>query len=137
MLNVYIAGASSEAVRAQHWIDRCKEEGLRITYDWTVPVLEHGTMGEELTQARKRFYARADLRGIEEAEVFWLLSPSPGLTTIGAWIEMGYAMAAFRHLPTRGVVVSPPVSDRTIFAELQKVIELDSDELAFEHLLRL
>lgn len=134
-MKLYVVGASAEAPRAASWIQKLEAEGLSVTYDWTKPVLEHGSVGQELTQVKKRFFARADLRAIEEASVLWVLTPRA--VTIGAWLEMGYALRDFKADARRFIVLSPPASPQTIFAELQKCVEFDSDEEAFEHIVRL
>ena len=132
-MNIYVAGASSEVERTAAWIHRLEAEGVRVTYDWTKAVFEHG--GNTVSDAKARFFARADLRGIEEASFLWILTPED--TTIGAWVALGYALRDFKGDAGRFIVVSPPASDRTIFTQLQKVVELGSDKEAFEHLLRL
>ena len=132
--SIYVAGASTEIQRAAGWIAKLTQEGFRVTYDWTKAVGEFGSYGEELRDHERRMYARSDLRGVTEANIFWLLAPV-GATTVGAWIEMGFALALVDNTK-RCIVVSPPVSEKVIFATLPAVLEFETDEAAFEQICR-
>lgn len=138
--SVYCAGASKELDRCTRWIQALQREGIHVTYDWTVSVAKFGSAGAELKDYEKRAFARADLRGVEEASVLWLLAPAPTSTSTGAWIELGFALRGAGDHPhlndARKIVVSPPVSDRCIFALLPSVIEFASDEEAFAAILK-
>lgn len=127
--SVYVAGASREFVRSRHWMDELEKTGIRITHDWTKTVEKYGSCGAELSPAEKWFFARADLRGIDEAHVVWLLAPPVEIVTIGMWVELGYTLGTSTVKKT--IVVSPPVSDRCIFATLPNVLEFQSDDEAF------
>ena len=137
--NIYVAGPSKELERCQHWIARLKQEGFCVTYDWTVPVAEFGSAGEKLEDSQLRSYVRSDLRGIDEAHILWVLAPSPDSHTIGAWFEFGYAFATFTQMGVQQrsqILVSPPVSERCLFALLPLVTECETDEEAFEAIQR-
>lgn len=125
--SVYVAGASKKLERAKHWMDELEKTGIRVTHDWTKAVEKYGSCGAELSLAEKWFFARADLRGIDEAHVVWLLAPPVEATSIGMWIEFGYAL----NTVGKKILVSPPVSDRCIFSTLAQVLEFASDDEAF------
>jgi hypothetical protein len=129
--SIYIAGASKELARSRHWIEELSKIGFRITHDWTEAVAKYGSCGAELSAAERGFHARSDLRGIDEAHVVWLLAPPPEATSIGMWIEFGYALNTRNKTK---IVVSPPISDRCIFANLVQVIEFPNDEEAFAYI---
>lgn len=125
--SVYVAGASKEFDRAKRWIDELEKTGIRVTYDWTKAVEKYGSCGSALTKSEKWFFARGDLRGIDEATFVWLLAPPVEATSIGMWIEFGYAL----YVQSKKILISPPVSDRCIFAELAQVVEYPTDEEAY------
>jgi len=136
--SVYLAGASKELERCQRWIQALRQEGIPITYDWTIPVTSFGSSGPALKDYEKRAFARADFRGVQEADVLWLLVPAAPST--GAWVELGYALRGAGDFPDlrpgrKKIVVSPPCSDRCIFALLPAVVEYASDEEAFAAIL--
>lgn len=138
--SVYVAGASKELDRCTRWIQALKQEGIHVTYDWTEAVAKFGSFGTTLKDYEKRAFARADLRGVQEASLLWLLAPASTSTSVGAWIELGYALRGAGDFPDlapgrKKIVVSPAVSDRCIFALLPSVIEFASDEEAFRAIL--
>lgn len=128
---VYVAGSSKELERCSNWIEQLQQEGIEVTYNW-VPAVTRELSGEEVYRDfQLRSFARNDLRGVDEANLVWLLAPTTSHTR-GAWVEMGYALALGRR-----IVVSPPVSTSgMIFARLQGVVECDTDELAYQWVLR-
>ena len=125
--SVYVAGVSKELERCKYWIAELEKTGIRVTTDWTKPVEKYGSSGVELSQAEKWFFARANLRGIQESDIMWLLAPPPEATSIGMWIEFGYSFWQVRK-----ILISPPVSDRCIFATLPQVLEFATDEEAYK-----
>lgn len=133
---VYVAGASVELARCRTAIDSLSAAGITVTHDWTEPVRKYGSAGVELKPQQRAMYARLNLDGIQEANVFWLLAPSAECTGTGMWIELGYALA----LPFergRKIVVSPPISHRNVFACLPRVREHESDQAVLDWLLSL
>jgi hypothetical protein len=133
---VYVAGASRELERCQKWIALLNGEGIRVTYDWTKPVEKYGSEGSALEAHQLRMFARNDLRGIDDADIVWVLAPEA--TTVGAWVELGYAINRFT-MPGYGnkrIVISPPISARVIFARLPVVVECATDDVAFEWIQR-
>lgn len=130
---VYVAGASSEIERCRKWIQRLGKEGIPITYDWTKSVEEFGSAGSGLRAHQLRMFARFDLQGVQDADLLWLLAPIEG-KTIGAWIEFGYALST-RVSGVPNILVSPPISEKVIFARLQAVREFKVDLEAFQWIL--
>lgn len=126
--SVYVAGASKELERCKRWIAELEKTGIRVTTDWTKPVEKYGSAGLELSQPEKWFFARGNLRGIDEATLVWLLAPPLEATSVGMWIEFGYALYATNR---KKILVSPPVSNRCIFATLPQVVEFATDEEVF------
>lgn len=124
---VYVAGSSKEIDRVQVAQQAVVDAGASISFDWTAVVVANmraGITDEMLPPAIKRRHARADLGGIERADVFWLLLPET--PSIGAWVELGSALAAAKG-HGRPVVVASGHGPRPLFAELCDAI-LHSDE---------
>jgi hypothetical protein len=99
-----------------------------------------GSGGDSLlTDADRRKYAQADLDGVLQADIVWLLAANDK-GACGSWVELGAALVA-RHLDRAGgppsgtngvhVVVSGPKCKRTIFTELaDRLFETDEEALA-------
>lgn len=96
-MKVYIAGPSSDLDRVDRAIALLAHvEGVELTYDWTKAVRaerERGVTDDALSFEDARRYATLDLRAIRQADLLWLLLPPPGSTSVGAWVELGYALA--------------------------------------------
>ena len=92
MIGVYVAGASHDWQRARAFMDRVRAHPrMRITHDWTISV-EAATVDDDQIDERQRVgFARADLAGIAEADVFVLLLDTT-LASTGRWVELGYAL---------------------------------------------
>jgi hypothetical protein len=95
--SIYVAGASKETDRAKHVIARCRELGLTITMDWTKGIEDarakgYATDADCPPQVRLEA-ARADFNGVANADVFLLLVPAKRHGSLGAWIELGIALA--------------------------------------------
>lgn len=86
-MKIYVAGASKELDRARRVMARLRESGHEITEDWTVPVAEKGAM--PATKDARMAAADADIAGVYLADLFILLHPAPGVSTTGAWFELG------------------------------------------------
>jgi nucleoside 2-deoxyribosyltransferase len=121
MTRVYVAGASKEMPRVEAAIAAVRYAGGEITEDWPAAIRAAGAANEGLTQAQRTEAAVADLRGVETADVVWLMVPEA--QTAGAWVEMGYAIALGRR-----VIVSP-VANRCIFGALCEEYATDEDAM--------
>jgi hypothetical protein len=85
-----------------------------------------GTGGDSaLTAEKRRAFAFADLRGVLDADVVWLLA-ADDTNACGSWVELGVAIAARQFRPQKEmvppvcfpyIVVSGPQWRRTIFTE--------------------
>ena len=127
-LRVYVAGNSSErGERAKPVIEKLRNAGCVITYDWTVAVDEFGANAVGETQAR--LSASRDLAGVRGADVVLALAPETG--GCGMWIEVGAAFAL--GIP---VLFSCPEPNRTIFSRLA-LARFESDHFAVAYLLEM
>jgi hypothetical protein len=94
----------------------------------------------KLTDEARKKYALADLQGVLDAEVVWLLAPNTQ-SAWGSWWELGAATCAqilrksnaFSRVGP-AIIVSGPKNKRTIFTELADCL-LDSDADAFDAVL--
>jgi len=91
-MKIYIAGSSNELETVRPWITACKDIGLDITLDWTIPVEKQGGNPTNLPEEERQGFAIEDLTAVEQADIFWLLVPS-NHTSRGCWVEFGYARA--------------------------------------------
>lgn len=94
-------------------MQRLREMGHDITHDWTKSVIAHKAKGQSddvLSRADRYRYAAEDLDGVARADVFWLRVPAN--LSLGAWIEMGYAIGL------RKTIVVSGDHGRSIFTEI-------------------
>ena len=133
-MTVYVAGASADLARARAAMAWVRGQGWQVTHDW-VPSIEEsvasGVRDADMDVVDQRVHARADLSGVAKARVLWALVPIRGVSTIGMWVEMGYAMG-------RGVwvVASGLTASHYLFTSLADFRCLD-DNQAKAHLLTL
>lgn len=125
ILSLYIAGGSSERLMVcQPWIDRAKQLGARITYDWTrTPLWEVTRPSDDALRNEARLDVLAALR----ADILWVLVPQQ--PSEGASTELGVALAARVCKAWSGrIVVSGEHARRNIFALLADEIYETHDE---------
>lgn len=127
-MKVYVAGASSELERAEAiiaWI--ASQPHLTLSKDWVADVKHerevNGRSDADLPDTERRKYAGEDLKAVSEAHIFWLLSPSPGFTTSGAWVELGVALATSATRKVLGmspalIIISGSDAREYLFASL-------------------
>lgn len=125
-MKAYLCGAFSERARVKAMMSRLREAGIEISFDWTADPPPGVTCDADLTAEQRSTYARADLRGVELADVVWLLAPES--TSRGAWVEFGYALAVQAI-----TIVSGPAWRSSIFTEVANHT-FESDEEALSHL---
>lgn len=113
---VYLSGSSREIEVTEHWRDRLKAAGFPIAYDWTKSVRQHPEGDAALSSDQRHAAAHADLTGIHASSVFWLLTPDG--PSLGAWVELGYALALRAHGLTRRPIVLVSGAPRSVFSEL-------------------
>lgn len=127
---VYLAAASTpgQIERVQLWTARLRSAGVTVTSTWPSTVTAVGAGNpRDATVAQRRGWAVQELRELERADALWLLAPPNGVTTRGAWVELGVAY-------TRAMlVVSSGDTRQSIFTALTE--EFATDEDAFRALL--
>ena len=112
---VYVAGASKERHRCRGAMKMIQRSGFEITCDWLAAIEAEGLANEGLNDAKRRHYADEDLRGVERADLVWVLAPEAAST--GSWTELGAALILRRlGLGAGVIVVSGPARERSIFA---------------------
>lgn len=126
---IYVASATQQYNLVEHYVDRLRERGFDISYEWTADVRAGGFKPDvELSEIHRRFAARMCKQGVEEAGLIWMLTPTMKEHGCGMWVEMGLAFAMNKR-----VIISGPLARRTVFAELcEKTIA--SHEEAFEYI---
>lgn len=116
-LTAYVAGASSEAQRCASFAAQLEARGITITHRWWDDVAAAGSANRGLTQQQRRAAALSCLRGVGEAMLVYVLAPREGAATIGAWVELGFALRSVAAGSEAAILF---VGDResTVFAEL-------------------
>jgi hypothetical protein len=102
-LRIYVACSSRELYRVSAAMNAVEARGHVLTHDWTVPILEARAQGHEEHEMGfeiARQCAEADLKGIERADVVWVLIPQT--ITVGLWVEIGYAIRARKPIIISG-----------------------------------
>lgn len=103
MRKVYLAGAYTERAEISRYIALVRNAGMEITFDWPVYVAGVGKADSDLTHEEAQQAAELDLKGVADADVFWLLIPKSN--SKGSWVELGYALGLARmraELPREG-----------------------------------
>lgn len=164
-MKIYIAGAWVEQhQRARPMIAAVRAAGLEVTCDWTVAEgdicacgkhrQQHVPFGDggceafngigsggdnQLTAEQRRKYALADLKGVLDADIVWLLAANDK-GACGSWVELGAALAIgqvrsniYGRSPIDPItIVSGLKWQRTIFTELaHRTFESDGEALKF------
>ena len=115
-LSVYVAAASSEIARAKAFMTALRALGITVTSTWTDVIEQVGAANPmAAAPADRAVWAQDDLDQVAKAQVLCLLLPPAGVTTIGAWVELGFALA-LGGTPARPVLVVG--EERSIFTAL-------------------
>lgn len=126
---IYLASAVEQLMLVDQYADRLKRQGFTITYEWTNDVRENSFKADtDLSSSVRKFVAKMDSRGVETADIVWILTPGHKHMGCGMWVELGLALAQKRR-----VVVSGPLCRRTVFTELAEFC-VDDHEEAFRHI---
>jgi nucleoside 2-deoxyribosyltransferase len=121
-MRVYVAASSAELERAAQAMDLVEGAGHELTHDWVSVVIERGDANPvDAPEGQRMAWAEADLEGVEEADVVWLLMPNTG--GLGAFWECGYAHALGKRIVISGAVDR---QRRTIFAAGHAGYETDA-----------
>lgn len=135
-MKVYLAGSSTGTNRTAVKMAMAGLRGvagIEVTHDWIASIerveAEQG-LDVGLDRDFRRECAEADLRGVRDADIVWVLIPSEG--GAGLWIELGYALAlrdTFVGRPRPRILVSPACRRaRSIFLDLDAVVLFEEDE---------
>ncbi len=93
--SIYVAGSSKERELVSAYMRGLEAAGWRITLDWPAAMDASPVADTAMTLVEQERHAYADLKAIDDADVFWLITPSTPST--GAWFEAGYARRADRR----------------------------------------
>jgi hypothetical protein len=128
ILPLYIAGGSSERLMVgRPWIDRAREAGARITFDWS----RASGYDEQLGEKERLTDVMNDIGAVMRAGVFWLLAPAE--VSEGAATELGIAIATAiktrtADKPRTRIVISGPHANRNFFALIADEIHATHEE---------
>lgn len=126
---IYVASAVEQMTLVEHYVGRLKESGFEMSYEWTPDVRANGFKPDvHLTQTTRRFIAKMDAKGVEDADTVWVLTPTVKHVGCGMWVELGIAIALKKRL-----IVSGALCRRTVFTELAEAC-FEDHENAFSHL---
>lgn len=103
---IYVAGSSKDAAEVSRYMRELEAEGHIITHDWTAAILAGESPNEGLSEARARELAKECRRGVRYAGEVHVLT---GSRTIGAWIEMGMALAWDKPIRLIGEPTKPSI----------------------------
>lgn len=90
-LVVYVAGASAEVQRCERFMRAVRGIGCEVAHDWTAEVLGEDRPDHAIPDVEARQYVSTDLLGVARSDVLVVLVPYD-YTTVGAWVELGYAL---------------------------------------------
>lgn len=124
---VYIAAASvpSEIARVERWEAKLKEIGVEVVSTWPRNIREVGIANPTCaSRGDRREWAETCADQVAKANALWLICPPLGVTTRGAWFELGIAYA------TGADIVCSGDTKQTIFTALAANEDYD-DVVAF------
>jgi nucleoside 2-deoxyribosyltransferase len=129
-LKVYVAGGSVErAERTVPMIRALRQEGIEITWDWTIVMDKHTAApysDDQVPESVRRRCTELDINGVRQADFLLLLAPNQRGSS-GAWVELGLAIAW--GLP---IIVCGPGNRRSIFtSRAYQLFETDEEGLEF------
>lgn len=127
-MKVYVAGASAEIERCEALITKLREHGIAVTSEWPESVRKAGSANHGLDHETRLDAARDCASSVAVSDWIVALEPESGTHTIGAWVELGIALA-------RGVkVLWVGDGDCSIF-ESMSTSSVSGDDEAFFYLL--
>lgn len=122
--SVYVAAASAEVSRARHAMRELEIHGYEVTSNWPDVIESVGVANPPgATAFDRRHWSWTCLQQLERASVLWLLMPEA--PTVGAFVELGYAIARAKRIVTSGD------TRRSIFTSTGQEFATDGDALAF------
>lgn len=129
-MKIYLAAASTpdQIERVTAWHNRLSKAGMHVVSTWPAVIGQIGaTNPRNATAAERRGWSATDLQELSSADALWLLCPPSGVTTRGAWVELGVAYDRAK------LIVSSGDTRQSIFTALTE--EFETDEEAFGALL--
>lgn len=108
-MKIYVAGSSKDAAEVSRYMRSLEAAGHVITHDWTVAILAGESPNEGLSEKRARELADECWHGVLAAEELHLFT---GSQTIGAWVELGMALAW--RIPVR--IIGEPTEPSIFFS---------------------
>jgi len=119
-MKIYVGSSLLNSKRVKEVQQRFKDAGCIITYDWTV----HGQVTDEELLAK---YAVAELQGVKEADIFFMLLPGRN----GTHFEMGVAHASGKKI----VMLIEQDQELKTFYYLDGVERFTEEDLAFDYVI--
>jgi hypothetical protein len=90
-VKIYVCGGSSELEAVADRMRQLREMGHEITHDWTATIRSVGDANPRTATHEQRFrWSEADLGGIEEASLVWVMLPVK--PSFGCAFEAGRAI---------------------------------------------
>lgn len=118
---VYVGTSLFNANRAIQIMERFKQEGVRISYDWT-------THGQVYSEEELRKYAIAEKRGVIDCDVFFMIFPARN----GSHFECGLADGYGKHI----VLLEEVEVEQKTFYHLPGIQRFKTEEKAIQHTLK-
>lgn len=119
MKTIYVAGSSHDLDWVSEVMDAVKAAGMEVAHDWVSVIRGRGQANPAGDTSE---FALEDLNGVERCDALLLVAPCPGVYTIGAWVEVGYALARGIPVVTLADHDSGPPPE-SIFLSLTTTVE--------------
>lgn len=117
---VYLAASAAEIHRARQCRAFLVEGGVEVLASWIENVAAVGSSNpRDATKRDRHRWSVSDLTELSSADLVWMLAPSIGHETRGAWVEVGFAFGIAKQLVFSGD------TKQSIFCSLG--LEYDSD----------
>jgi hypothetical protein len=136
-MKIYLAGSSFEMPLVNDYMRQLRAGGVEITRDWPKIIREYGNRANRgLTEEDRVRVSLANLKAIDEADMFWLIVPTA--PSAGCWIEFGYAIRVNKLTIASGDVQQTVFTSHAFacFAShddaLQRVFEYHRDQQRLE-----
>lgn len=121
-MRIYVAGSSKELERVKACSAELEIAGHEVVSTWWRDVEVEGCGNPTLLEKRIHF-AQKDLSEIDRCGVLWLLVPVEGVSSHGAFLEYGYALAKSK------ILISSGAQCRSIFLSLRLEFSTDHEVL--------
>lgn len=102
-MKIYVAGPSSERAAISSYMKDIRAAGHIVTHDWCAAIERADGVANSYSfsveDARKN--VEEDFQGVSDADLVWLLC-FPGVSSSGAWAELGFAYASHKYTVASG-----------------------------------